>query len=74
MDKSKALIELKTAEDVARQYFPNELPQILETIIWGCTGYPSSWQDASKTPEQNFRIQLQEAADKGYQNVLNESW
>lgn len=72
--KNRSLIELKTAEDIARQYFPDELPNILTTIIWGCTGWPAFWQHKDKTPIENFRMQLLEAQQKGWQKVLEESW
>ncbi len=31
-----------------------------ETAIWELTGFPGFWPDSSKTPEENFRAQLQE--------------
>ena len=72
--ESKALIELKTSVDIARQYFPNEPLHILGTIIWGCTGWPSFWPDSSKAPLENFRIQLQEAKENGWQKTLEDAW
>lgn len=32
----------------------------IENIIWSHTGYPCFWPDQSKTPEENFRMQLKE--------------
>jgi hypothetical protein len=36
----------------------------IEDIVWSHTGYPSFWPDQSKTPEENFRMQLQEYFSK----------
>ena len=74
MNKTKALIELKTAQEIAYQYFPNEPLPILEAIIWGCTGWPEFWPDKTKTPTENFRTQLKEAKEKGWQNVIEGAW
>ena len=35
-----------------------------EHIIWSETGYPCFWPDRSKTPEENFRIQVREYFDR----------
>ena len=53
-----------TAHAIAREYFPDVSEEELNTIIWGQTGFPEFWPDSSKTPEENFRLQLAEAAGK----------
>ena len=34
-----------------------------ETAIWELTGFPGFWPDDSKTPEENFRAQLQKVRE-----------
>ena len=36
----------------------------IENIIWSHTGYPCFWPNKDKTPEENFRAQLQEYFEK----------
>jgi hypothetical protein len=55
--------KMPSAQDVAREYFPDASDEELEHIIWEHTGYPEFWPDGSKTPEENFRMQLQEFKD-----------
>lgn len=69
---SKQLIEVKKPLDIARQFFPEYPPSILDAIIWGCTGFPEFWPDSSKTPIENFRLQLQNAKERGWETVINE--
>jgi hypothetical protein len=54
---------MPSAQDVAREYFPDATDDQLEYIIWEHTGFPEFWPDSSKTPEDNLRMQLQEYKD-----------
>ena len=60
MKESKALVELKTFQDVARQYFPNSNIIDLNGIMWSFTGFPSFWVGDAETC---FRKQLSEAKE-----------
>lgn len=53
---------MATAAEIAREFFPKASKEQLDAIIWGETGFPEFWPDKSLTPEQNFRLQLAEAA------------
>jgi hypothetical protein len=53
---------MATAHQIAREYFPDVTEEELDAIIWGETGYPYFWPDETKTPEENFRMQLRHAA------------
>lgn len=35
---------------------------LLEHVLWEKTGYPCFWPDATKTPEENLRMQVGEWA------------
>lgn len=51
-----------TAQQIAREYFPQASDDELENIIWGYTGFPAFWNIPAdgKTPTQCFRKQLRE--------------
>jgi len=57
---NKALVELKTFQDVARQYFPDTNLVELNEIMWSFTGFPSFWIGDAETC---FRRQLREAKE-----------
>ena len=61
----------KSTLEIAREYFPYLNDEALEHIIWEETGYPSFWNipKDGKTPEQCFRKQLKDFADK-YETML----
>ena len=54
---------MATPHEIAREYFPDADDGELEHIIWGRTGFPSFWPDDERTPEENFRAQLQAHKD-----------
>ncbi len=74
IDKNRSLLVLHSPYSIARQYFPDEPNHVLSTIIWGCTGYPCFWHDKTKSPHDNFREQLKEAQEKGWEKVIDEAW
>lgn len=41
----------------------------IENIVWSHTGYPCFWPDREKTPEENFRKQLQDYFSKKSQGL-----
>ena len=49
------------AIEIAKEYFPDFDEKKINNIIHMLTGYPMFWVDNEKTPEENFRFQLQEA-------------
>ena len=56
-----------TCLEIAREYFPEKDDEFLNYVISEETGYPSFWcipQDGN-TPEECFRKQLKEYAEKG---------
>ena len=56
--------EGQSAQQIAREYFPEATEEEIEFIIWGKTGFPSFWQipKDGATPEECFRKQLAEFA------------
>lgn len=52
-----------TAEEIAREYFPDASKRELEHVIWGRTGFPSFWPEGYATAEEAFRAQLAEHRD-----------
>ena len=63
---------MATAQEVAREYFPDASDAELEHIIWGKTGFPGFWPNKDLTPEENFRNQLKELQEAVKIVPLNE--
>ena len=51
---------------IAKEYFPNKDNKFLDYVIWNETGFPSFWYipEDGNTPEECFRKQLKECAEK----------
>jgi hypothetical protein len=62
---------MATVTEVAREWFPTVADEMLDAIIWGETGFPHFWPDGNLTPEQNFRLQLAEAAGVEVSKILD---
>ena len=51
---------LELVNEEARRVGVTMTDDYAEHIIWSETGFPCFWPDRTKTPEENFRIQVRE--------------
>lgn len=55
-----------TAAQLVREYFPDSDDDLVETILWGYTGFPSFFDGPA---EDELRKQLQHLKDVGFDQV-----
>ena len=57
---------MPTIAEIVREYIPDASDELVEFVTWEKTGYPSFWciPEDGETPEECFRKQVKEAAEK----------